>query len=110
MANTIGECNIMVRAARRYNRIVQVGQQQRDGKVFIDCMELIKSGKIGTLRKVNIWANFNYGLGAQLVDDEESRCRQVSITISGWGPPGNVLSTPLVFTGAGVISGITVAA
>ncbi len=69
MANTIGECNIMVRAARRFNRIVQVGQQQRDGKVFIDCMELIKSGKIGTLRKVNIWANFNYGLGAKLVDD-----------------------------------------
>jgi predicted dehydrogenase len=34
MANTIGECNIMVKAQKRYNRIVQVGQQQRDGKVF----------------------------------------------------------------------------
>jgi hypothetical protein len=32
-------------------------------------MNLIKSGEIGTLRKVNIWANFNYGLGAKLVDD-----------------------------------------
>ena len=69
MANTIGECNIMVKAAKRYNRIVQVGQQQRDGKVFIDCMKLIKAGEIGTLRKVNIWANFNYGLGAKLVND-----------------------------------------
>ncbi|MBW6537186.1 MAG: Gfo/Idh/MocA family oxidoreductase [Mariniphaga sp.] len=69
MANTIGECNIMVMAAKRYNRIVQVGQQQRNGKVFIDSMNLIKSGEIGTLRKVNIWANFNYGLGTTLVED-----------------------------------------
>jgi len=63
MANTIGECNIMMKAANRYNRVVQVGQQQRDNKVFKDVMGLIKSGEIGTLRKVNIWANFNYGLG-----------------------------------------------
>ncbi len=69
MANTIGECNIMVKAANLYNSVVQVGQQQRSGKVFIDCMNLIKAGEIGTLRKVNIWANFNYGLGAKLVDD-----------------------------------------
>jgi predicted dehydrogenase len=69
MANTIGECNIMVKASKRYNRIVQVGQQQRNGKVFIDSMNLIKSGEIGTLRKVNIWANFNYGLGTTLVED-----------------------------------------
>ncbi|MDD2380415.1 MAG: Gfo/Idh/MocA family oxidoreductase [Mariniphaga sp.] len=69
MANTIGECNLMVKAAKRYNRIVQVGQQQRDGKIFIDSMNLIKSGEIGTLRKINIWANFNYGLGAQWVPD-----------------------------------------
>lgn len=69
MANTIGECNIMVKAAKRYNRVVQVGQQQRNGKVFIDSMNLIKSGEIGTLRKVNIWANFNYGLGTTLVED-----------------------------------------
>ncbi len=64
MANTIGECNIMVKAAKKYNRVVQVGQQQRDNKVFKDVMGLIKSGEIGTLRKVNIWANFNYGLGS----------------------------------------------
>lgn len=64
MANTIGECNIMVKAAKRYNRVVQVGQQQRDNKVFKDVMGLIKSGEIGTLRKVNVWANFNYGLGS----------------------------------------------
>ncbi len=69
MANSIGECNIMVKAANRYNRVVQVGQQQRDNKTFIDSVNLIKNGEIGTLRKVNIWANFNYGLGTVPVPD-----------------------------------------
>ena len=70
MANTIAECNIMVKAANRYNRIVQVGQQQRSGIVFQKSMELIKSGRIGTLRKVNMWANFEYGVGPAIVPDE----------------------------------------
>jgi predicted dehydrogenase len=71
MANTIEECNIMVRAAKKYDKIVQVGQQQRSGFVFQKTMELIKTGKIGTLRKVNIWANFPYGLGPIPVPDEQ---------------------------------------
>jgi predicted dehydrogenase len=65
MANTIEECNIMVDAANYYNRVVQVGQQQRSSDNFIEVMELIKNGTIGSLRKVNIWANFNYGLGSK---------------------------------------------
>ncbi len=70
LANTIAECDIMVRAARRYNRVVQVGQQQRSGKAFIEPMQIIKTGGIGKLRKVNIWANFNYGIGAPQRADE----------------------------------------
>jgi predicted dehydrogenase len=71
MANTIAECDTMVKAANYYsNRIVQVGQQQRSGFVFQKAMELIKNGKIGTLRRVNIWANFNYGAGQEIVPDE----------------------------------------
>ena len=70
MANTIGECNIMVAATEKYDRVVQVGQQQRDNKIFKDIMGLVKSGEIGALRKVNIWANFNYGIGTSIQDDE----------------------------------------
>jgi len=70
MANTIGECNIMVKAAKKYNRVIQVGQQQRDNPIFKDIMDLIKGGEIGALRKVNIWANFNYGLGTAFANDE----------------------------------------
>lgn len=69
LANTIAECDIMVRAARHYNRVVQVGQQQRSNIAFKEPVELIKAGSIGDLRQVNIWANFNYGIGATPVED-----------------------------------------
>lgn len=70
MANTIEECNIMTAAASYYDRVVQVGQQQRSSNVFRETMSMVRSGMIGPLRKVNIWANFNYGLGATPVMDE----------------------------------------
>lgn len=71
MANTIEECNIMVKAASYYgNRVVQIGQQQRSGFVFKKTMELIKNGNIGKLRRINIWANFAYGTGQRIVPDE----------------------------------------
>lgn len=69
LANTIGESAIMVKAARRYNRVVQVGQQQRSNRAFLETVDLIKNGAIGKLRKVNIWVNFNYGLGAAPAED-----------------------------------------
>jgi predicted dehydrogenase len=70
MANSIAECDIMVKAAKHYNRIVQVGQQQRSSFIFQKAMELIKNGNIGKLRRVNIWANFEYGVGQVIVPDE----------------------------------------
>jgi predicted dehydrogenase len=36
-------------------------------------MDFIKAGKIGQLRKVNIWANFNYGIGQPVVPDSAVR-------------------------------------
>ena len=63
MANSIEECNLMVKAANRYNRVVQVGQQQRSGSHWNKINQMIKSGRIGQLRKTNIWGNFNYGIG-----------------------------------------------
>lgn len=69
MANSIEECNIMVKAANRYNRVVQVGQQQRSGKQWQDIMAAIKSGDLGKLRKVEVWGNFDYGIGQKIVAD-----------------------------------------
>jgi len=69
LANSIAECGLMVKAARKYNRVVQVGQQQRSGNHFKSAIDFIKAGKIGQLRKVNIWGNFNYGIGRIKVPD-----------------------------------------
>ncbi len=69
MANTIAECDIMVNAANYYKKTVQVGQQQRSSFIFNKAMDLIKSGEIGALRKINMWANFEYGIGPEIVPD-----------------------------------------
>src|SRR5690606_23175676 len=69
LANSIAECEVMVRAARRYKRVVQVGQQQRSGDHWRKALDYIKNGNIGQLRKVNVWGNFNYGIGQKKVPD-----------------------------------------
>lgn len=71
LANSIAECELMVEAARKYNRVVQVGQQQRSAAHFIKATKMVKEGKIGQLRKVHIWANFGYGIGQPKVADTE---------------------------------------
>lgn len=71
MANTIAECNLIVKAANYYkDRIVQVGQQQRSGFIFQKAIGMIRNGTAGKLRKINIWANFEYGAGSPVVPDE----------------------------------------
>lgn len=70
MGNSIAECEAMVKAARKYNRVVQVGQQQRSGAHWQRAMEFMRAGKIGQLRKVLVWGNFNYGIGSLKVPDE----------------------------------------
>ncbi|XOV91969.1 MAG: Gfo/Idh/MocA family protein [Bacteroidota bacterium] len=69
MANSIGECDVMLNTARKYNRVAQVGQQQRSGPHWQEVMEIMGNGGIGKLRKVLVWANFNYGVGAPIVAD-----------------------------------------
>lgn len=60
IANSIAECDAMVVAAKKYNRVVQVGQQQRSGNHWHEMKRYIDSGKLGKIARVNVWANFNY--------------------------------------------------
>jgi len=55
---TIEEGRRMVAAARRYNRIVQVGTQQRSGLHFQKAVEIVRSGKLGKISFVRTW---NFG-------------------------------------------------
>ena len=55
LGNTIQECNIMVKAANRYNRVVQVGQWQRSDPHWKDAVDYVHSGKLGRVRSVRSW-------------------------------------------------------
>jgi predicted dehydrogenase len=56
IANTIEECRIMQAAARRSGRIVQVGQWQRSGPHYESAIAYVRSGKLGRIRLVKVWA------------------------------------------------------
>lgn len=69
LSNSIAECQVMLAAARKHNRIVQVGQQQRSGQHWQDIIALVQSGKLGTIRKIKTWGYFPYGKGSPKVPD-----------------------------------------
>lgn len=54
--NSIAECNEMIAAQQRYNKVVQVGQWQRSQKHFADAIAYVHSGKLGNIRLVKAWA------------------------------------------------------
>jgi predicted dehydrogenase len=55
---TIEEGRMMVAAARKYKRVVQVGTQQRSGEHFARAREIVRSGRLGKISFVRTW---NYG-------------------------------------------------
>jgi predicted dehydrogenase len=56
LGHNIGECNVMVSAAKKYNRIVQVGQWQRSDPHWQDAMAFVHSGKLGKIRLVRVFS------------------------------------------------------
>jgi len=55
IANSIYEAKLMVDAAKRYNRIVQVGQWQRSQDHFKDAIAFVHSGKLGKIVSAKAW-------------------------------------------------------
>lgn len=56
LANSIQECRTMVAAAKKHKKIVQVGQWQRSGTHYEKAIEVVRSGKLGNIRLVKVWA------------------------------------------------------
>jgi len=56
---TIREGRAMVNAARKYNRIVQVGTQHRSAPHFMKIAEMIQRGDIGPVKFVRVWNYVN---------------------------------------------------
>jgi predicted dehydrogenase len=55
LALTVVEGRRMVEAARKHNRVVQVGTQQRSARHFQKAVELVREGKIGKVSRVHCW-------------------------------------------------------
>jgi len=55
VGNSIEECNIMVKAQQRYNKVVQAGQWQRSQQHFKDAVAFVQSGQLGNIRTVKVW-------------------------------------------------------
>jgi len=56
IGNSIAEINIMQKAVKKHNKIVQVGQWQRSQPHFVDAIKYLRSGKLGRIRTCKAWS------------------------------------------------------
>ena len=59
VGHNVGEGRAMVQAARRHQRIVQTGTQQRSASHFSEVRDILKSRDLGDVRFVRIWNFLN---------------------------------------------------
>lgn len=52
----IAECDVMVKAGRKYGRVIQAGQWQRSGRHWIDAINFLQTGALGNIRVTKSWA------------------------------------------------------
>ena len=55
LGTSIGEGRAAVRAARKYQRIVQLGTQQHSWPHYQQAAEVIRSGRLGEISEVKVW-------------------------------------------------------
>lgn len=70
LANSIEECNVMLKAARKYDKVVQVGQWQRSDPHWQDAVKFVHSGKLGKVRTVKVWAYIGWKSRLPVVPNE----------------------------------------
>ena len=66
LATTIGEGRAIVQAARKYQRVVQIGTQQHSSDHYRKAAEIVRSGQLGRIGEVKVWDYINQspGIGA----------------------------------------------
>lgn len=63
LGNSIGEGRFVIEAARKYNRIAQIGTQQHFQEHFQKAVEVVQSGRLGDISEVKIWDYENQSPG-----------------------------------------------
>ncbi len=61
MAHTVSEARAMTEAAAKYKRVTQLGTQIHATSNYRRVVELVKSGAIGPVTEVHVWAGAIYG-------------------------------------------------
>jgi predicted dehydrogenase len=70
IGRTIEECNIMVKAAQKNKRVVQVGQWQRSDPHWQEAVDFIQSGKLGKIRLVRVFSYQGWCPSIPVLPDE----------------------------------------
>ena len=55
LSQTIHEGHMIREAARKYNRVMQVGTQRRSGEHFRNAVDYVASGKLGKICEIKAW-------------------------------------------------------
>ena len=71
LANSIQECNLMVAAQKRYNKVVQVGQWQRSDPHWKSAVDYLHAGNIGRIRSVRAWSYVGWKGSIPVLPDSE---------------------------------------
>jgi predicted dehydrogenase len=71
LANSIQECNLMVAAQKRYNKVVQVGQWQRSDPHWKAAVDYLHAGNIGRIRSVRAWSYVGWKGSIPVLPDSE---------------------------------------
>ena len=69
LGNSVAEGRAAVKAAGKYDRIVQFGAQQRSWEHYHQAAEVIRAGRLGEISEVKVWDNINIHPGPQLTPD-----------------------------------------
>jgi predicted dehydrogenase len=69
VGNSIAEINIMQKAVKKHNKIVQVGQWQRSQPHFVDAIKYLRTGKLGRIRTCKAWSYIDWKSAVPKVPD-----------------------------------------
>ena len=71
LANSIGECYVMMDAAERTGAVVQVGQWQRSAPHWQNAVDYLQSGVLGEIRHTKAWSYVNWKGRLPVEPDQE---------------------------------------
>ncbi|HWI58529.1 MAG TPA: Gfo/Idh/MocA family oxidoreductase [Bacillota bacterium] len=104
MGLSLGEDWALRKEVHRHKRVFQFGTQQRSSRIFRLACQLVRNGRIGTLKHINVWAPGSAPGGSTKVvpvpsgiDYERwlgrlpsNRTRRISVRLTGRGRPGGL--------------------